>query len=706
MALSGTINGTVTQKSNYFSFYISWSATQNVSENYSDVTVKTYWKTSNTYQDFDTVGSRNASITINGTAASISKVFAVYWSKVGNPYLIQTATQRVYHNSDGTKSITISARANGYAASWGPSSSAATSADCTASGTITLDTIPRASSLSLSASSVNVGSSITATITRASSNFTHTVEFYINNTYRQEYTGVTTSRSFTIPTSWYAAMPSSTSCTAYCRITTYNGSTPIGSKVTKSFTVNIPSTIVPTVGTITLTPQTYNILIQNKNTVKVAVSGCSASTGSSIKSYTFSGPGVSSTTTNTSVTSGVVAGTGTQTYTVTVTDNRGRTASKTATITCYAYAAPSFKSFNAYRVNSAGNSDDSGTYVKCDYALSYASVNNTNKVTVQIMYKQNTASSYSSTTALSAGTSTSGSKTLSSISLSSTYNIYAKITDTYGGASQSVTVTVFSAERILNVRPNGSGIAFGKMAESNNLLESKWPAKFDAGITIGTSTQDSAPASGIAVHDVRNATITPNSFGDKNANFYFDQISSTWHSILHMKGWAGEYAAWELAGNAHNTSRDNSLKYRQGLGSTWGSWQKVVTSVDLYSSTGTTGTITFSSSATNYSYLEIFYTDNNSRQANSVKIYSPNGKYVTLSCVEPSTTNDEPRIYIRTSGWTISGTSMTPGRSDLSGQNQGVYGQFYPDAGGVGTKVDVKTTKNNYIKIVKVVGYV
>ena len=344
MALSGTINGTVTQKSNYFSFYISWSATQNVSENYSDVTVKTYWKTSNTYQDFDTVGSRNASITINGTAASISKVFAVYWSKVGNPYLIQTATQRVYHNSDGTKSITISARANGYAASWGPSSSAATSADCTASGTITLDTIPRASSLSLSASSVNVGSSITATITRASSNFTHTVEFYINNTYRQEYTGVTTSRSFTIPTSWYAAMPSSTSCTAYCRITTYNGSTPIGSKVTKSFTVNIPSTIVPTVGTITLTPQTYNILIQNKNTVKVAVSGCSASTGSSIKSYTFSGPGVSSTTTNTSVTSGVVAGTGTQTYTVTVTDNRGRTASKTATITCYAYAAPSFKS--------------------------------------------------------------------------------------------------------------------------------------------------------------------------------------------------------------------------------------------------------------------------------------------------------------------------------------------------------------------------
>ena len=113
-----------------------------------------------------------------------------------------------------------------------------------------------------------------------------------------------------------------------------------------------------------------------------------------------------------------------------------------------------------------------------------------------------------------------------------------------------------------------------------------------------------------------------------------------------------------------------------------------------------------SSSVANYSYLEIFYTDNGTRQSNSVRVYQPNGKYVTLACIEPSTSNDEARIYIRTSGWTISGTTMTPGRSDLSGENAGVYGQFYPDAGGVGTKVDVKVTKNNYIKIYKVVGYV
>jgi hypothetical protein len=98
-----------------------------------------------------------------------------------------------------------------------------------------------------------------------------------------------------------------------------------------------------------------------------------------------------------------------------------------------------------------------------------------------------------------------------------------------------------------------------------------------------------------------------------------------------------------------------------------------------------------------------FYTDNNSRQSNSAKIYAPNGKYITLSCVEPATNNSEPRMYIRSSGWTISGTAVTPGRSDLSGDNRGAYGQFYANADGEG--VDVKVTASNYIKIFRILGY-
>lgn len=723
MALSGTINGSVTQKSSYFSFYLTWSATQNVAGNYSDVTVKTYWKTNNTYQTFDTVGSRNASITINGTTASISKVFSVYWSS--NPYLIQTATQRVYHNNDGTKSITISARANGHAASYGPSSSTASSADCTASGTITLNTIPRASSLSLSATSVNVGNSITATITRASTSFTHKVEFYINNTYRQEYENIATSKSFTIPTSWYAAMPSSTNCTAYCRITTYNGNTQIGNQVTKSFTVNVPSSVAPTVGTITFDPVNIatldgvsrNFLIQGKNKLTISVSGCSAGTGSGIKSYTFSGPGVSSTITSTSssasVTSGgTISNTGTLTYTVKVTDNRGRTASKTATYTCYAYQAPYFRSFSAYRSDSKGTANDSGTYVRCNYNFSYSSIGSTNNATVKIYYKKNSVSGWSVAPA-SIYTGTSGNYILSFIDLSSTYTVYATITDNYGGSTSSLQVTIFGTEKILNVRSNGKGIAFGKMASADNVLDSRWPIKSDN------------PAATMNNLTFRGANLISSTTNDTTANWVSQgNLATTYYNASgQLNGQPGTYGfVVNFTNNAQQvhqlwmTQREGNMCHRGGnVSNGLGSWRTVLDSTNytswvttkptsLYSSSsGTTGTITLSQSAANFTYLEIFYADNNSRQPNSIKIYSPNGKYVSLSCVEPSTSSSEPRVYIRASGWTISGTSMTVGRTDLNGLNRGVYGQIYPHANG--TNIDAKVTENNYIKIFRILGY-
>lgn len=180
MALSGTINGRVTLNSRFMSFYITWSANQNVEGNYSDVTVTSYWKTNNTRWGFDTEGSRAASITINGNTTSISKRFdstngtGTGW-KQENPWAIQTVTERVYHNSDGSKSISISARANGHAASYGPSNSSESSGDCTASGTISLDTIPRASKVS--ATNADIGSTSTITVSRYSTSFKHTVSF-------------------------------------------------------------------------------------------------------------------------------------------------------------------------------------------------------------------------------------------------------------------------------------------------------------------------------------------------------------------------------------------------------------------------------------------------------------------------------------------------------------------------------------------------
>ena len=47
--------------------------------------------------------------------------------------------------------------------------------------------------------------------------------------------------------------------------------------------------------------------------------------------------------------------------------------------------------------------------------------------------------------------------------------------------------------------------------------------KIDGKLSVGLNNSDSTACGyGLHVHDLRNATITPNSFGDQNVNFYFD----------------------------------------------------------------------------------------------------------------------------------------------------------------------------------------
>lgn len=92
-------------------------------------------------------------------------------------------------------------------------------------------------------------------------------------------------------------------------------------------------------------------------------------------------------------------------------------------------------------------------------------------------------------------------------------------------------------------------------------------------LQIGASTTTSAPGDGIRVHDIRSATITPNSMGDRNANFYFFQYSG-WKSIMRVKGWNGNYTTWELSGPA-DTSANDTLQFRSGLGETWRSWRTI-----------------------------------------------------------------------------------------------------------------------------------
>lgn len=342
----------------------------------------------------------------------------------------------------------------------------------------TIEVVGSSSNLALSSSSVNVGDTITANIARNSSEFTHTVEFYINNTYYQKFNDVAESQSFTIPDDWCNYMPTSTECKAYCRVTTYNGSAQIGDQISKTFTVKVPTEIIPQIGDILLTPDVVNsnnILVKGKNGLTIKATGCKAGNGSTIKSYTISGPSISKTISSTADTVSAfiasVSNSGVLTYKVAITDARGRSNSDVRTIECYDYYVPSIKNFQAYRAQSDGTADINGEYLKCVHSTEYASVNETNSVTVIFFYSDGTDVLESSKDLIDIGSD-----------LDKTYKVYARVEDAYGGYNISNTETVFGQTRILNITKSGTGIAIGKMADADELFECRWPAKFDDNI--------------------------------------------------------------------------------------------------------------------------------------------------------------------------------------------------------------------------------
>lgn len=114
---------------------------------------------------------------------------------------------------------------------------------------------------------------------------------------------------------------------------------------------------------------------------------------------------------------------------------------------------------------------------------------------------------------------------------------------------------------------------------------------------------------------------------------------------------------------------------------------------NLYNNTsGTNGTVTLSDTSANYSYLEIFYIDNNSNninEAHSTRIYSPNGKKPNLFLIEASSAT---QTYIRRTLYTISAKTITPTTS--------VSGYVFLNSGSVS-----HTGNGNYIKIVRVDGW-
>ena len=478
MATSGTIQQAIRTG---YRIQIAWSVdSQSVANNTSSVTAKVQLVSTGSSYTINSSASKSGSLTINGTKYTFSFTASLSGNQTKTLF---TKTVTVAHNADGTKTCAFSATCG-----IDVTLSGTFYGDITASGTGTFDTIARASSISSVTSSVSVNGTneVTVNITRAASSFTHTVVFSFGS-YSKTTTGVGTSTSYAIPQSWLNAIPNATSGTATVTVTTYSGSTKIGSAVSKNFTLTVPSTVVPSVSSVSLSEAVSGLAakfggyVQNKSKIAVSVAGTGA-LSSTIKAYKVTIQGTNYA--KASFTSNVLTQSGTSTVTITVTDSRGRTASTTRSITVLAYAAPKITSFQGFRCLANGTENYEGTYLNAAVNFAISSVGEKNTASYSLEYRVKDATAW---TVLTSGSVYALNKSIVSasgfMSVDNSYDIRLVVKDYF--ATVQSTAEIPTAFTLLDFNASGKGIAFGKVSEVEEGMEIDLPVSITKYVYMG-----------------------------------------------------------------------------------------------------------------------------------------------------------------------------------------------------------------------------
>ena len=477
MAKSGTIQETIRTG---YRLQIAWTVdSQSVANNTSSVTAKVQLVSTGSSYTINSSASKSGSLTINGTKYSFSFSSALNGNQTKTLY---TKTVTVSHASDGSKTCSFSATC-GINVTLGGTYYG----NVTASGNGTFDTIARASTISSVTSSVSVNgtNAVTVAISRKSSSFTHTVVFSFGS-YSKSYTGVGTSQAYAIPTSWLNAITNATSGTAKVTVTTYSGSTKIGSAVSKNFTLTVPASVVPTISGVTIAETVSGLnaqfggFVQSKSKAKVTITAAGAFS-STIKAYKTVVDG--KTYTGSAPTTGTLNTAGSRTITISVTDSRGRTASTTRTIDVIAYAAPKISTFTALRANVAGDADENGTRAQARINFSVASVNSKNSKSYLLEFRKKGAEQWTQAATGSVYSYNSSMLLTDTIDTDASYDLRLSVSDYFGTVTANTEIA--TAFTLMDFNASGKGVAFGKVSELSNGLEVDMDASFYRNIYMG-----------------------------------------------------------------------------------------------------------------------------------------------------------------------------------------------------------------------------
>lgn len=382
----------------------------------------------------------------------------------------------VPHNGDGTKTVGIKISVGLNAGGYGSSMVAFD---------LPLPTIARASTVNDVTGTL--GSAMTININRKNSAFKHTVKYNFGSLSGTIATNVDTSVSWTPPLNLATAMPNKTSDWGNITVETYSGSSKIGS-ATCRLTLNVPDSVKPTLGSITLTDSnatvknllnTANTFAQVMSNIQVTFNNASGAYGSTISSYRAEIVGKNQSTNSNNGFLGMMNFNGTVTIRATVTDSRGRTSNAVdVKVTVINYFTPQI-SFTLQRSGSASTT----LTVTRNARIAPLTVGGKqkNKMIISFKYKEHSAANYTTDTGSAGGTWTtidnltnSRANLAATFSTLKTYDIIGKIEDAF--TSYEFLATVGTEKFPVAIRPDRVG--FGKTPENANAVDSDWVFKY------------------------------------------------------------------------------------------------------------------------------------------------------------------------------------------------------------------------------------
>ena len=332
----------------YLNVYVE-QGSQSITANTSTVNWRMTVSRTGAYYTHNYQGDSTLSLNLDGQNVHYSYPT---WETSGEEYTLASGSSTISHNADGTKTLPVSCTFNPNNGLHGT---------ITVSASLGLTTIPRSSSVSVSAGII--GSSVTININRSNSNFKHTVRYSWAGKSGTIASNVDTSTSWTIPLDFANDIPNSASGTGTIYVDTYSGSTKTGTQST-TLTASVPANVKPTFTGISLSDlngAAQNLIpkadtfIQVISNIKVAFNGAVGSYGSSITGYYAEIVGKNQSTSSNGGSLGIMNYHGTIKIRARVSDSRGRWSdTREASVTVLEYFAPALR-FSIARTGSTSS---------------------------------------------------------------------------------------------------------------------------------------------------------------------------------------------------------------------------------------------------------------------------------------------------------------------------------------------------------------